>query len=92
MTGLTQRQAEVLNFMIECVIKRHTHATTSDIMETFKLNSRNAANTHIQALMTKGYLERVGKSFDSDRSTWKILRDPAGRRIQFGLYIESEKP
>lgn len=90
MNGLTLRQAEVLRFMIESVIQRHTHATTNDIMETFKLGSRNAASSHIQALIAKGYLERIGKSADSDKGTWRILRDPAGRRIQFGLYVQAE--
>lgn len=90
MNGLTARQADILRFMIECVSKRHTHATTSDIMEAFEMNSRSAANAHVQALLAKGYLEQVPKSFGSDRCSWRILKDHLGRRIQFGVYVQVE--
>jgi SOS-response transcriptional repressor LexA len=90
MSGLTERQAEILRFMIQFIVKYHTHATTNDIMEEFKMNSRSAANAHIQALIKKGYLEYVIKGPDSERGSWKVVREPEGKRIQFGVYVQAD--
>jgi len=55
MTELTDRQAEVLNF-IDSFTKRHSYAPTlREIGKHFKMSSK-AAYDHITALKRKGFL------------------------------------
>jgi repressor LexA len=55
MTGLTDRQAEVLDF-IDSFTKRHSYAPTiREVGEHFKMSGKSAYD-HITALKRKGFV------------------------------------
>ncbi|MBP8128216.1 MAG: transcriptional repressor LexA [Candidatus Hydrogenedentes bacterium] len=60
--GLTKRQRNVLEFVIECVRDHGLPPTMSEICDEFGLTSTNAARDHLVALEKKGYLERSSKA------------------------------
>ena len=60
---LTNRQAEVLNFMISYFREQHQLPSSRSIADHFNFASQTAAMSHIFALTKKGYITHndVGK-------------------------------
>lgn len=56
---LTNRQKEVLNFIVLFIRDNGMPPTIREIADALGINSTNAANDHLVALEKKGYIERV---------------------------------
>ena len=54
---LTNRQAEVLNFMISYFQEQHQLPSSRSIADHFNFASQTASMSHIFALTKKGYIE-----------------------------------
>jgi repressor LexA len=59
--GLTKRQEEILDFIVERVRDEGFPPTLKEIAERFGLASPNAARDHVLALERKGFLRRTGE-------------------------------
>src|SRR5512139_785180 len=59
--GLTKRQEEILDFIVERVRDEGFPPTLKEIAERFGLASPNAARDHVLALERKGFLKRTGE-------------------------------
>ncbi|MBX7256613.1 MAG: transcriptional repressor LexA [Candidatus Hydrogenedentes bacterium] len=60
--GLTRRQSEILQFIVECIRERGMPPTIAEIGEAFGIASTNGVNDHLVALERKGYIERSSKA------------------------------
>lgn len=82
MDGLTDRQAEILNYVRQSLRDKGAPPTRADIAQTFGFSSPNAAERHLRALETKGFIELVSGSARGIR-----LRDAAEQALtmQFEL-------
>jgi repressor LexA len=59
--GLTKRQEEILDFIVDRVRDEGFPPTLKEIAERFGLASANAARDHVLALERKGFLRRTGE-------------------------------
>jgi repressor LexA len=59
--GLTKRQEEILDFIVERVREEGFPPTLKEIAGQFGLASPNAARDHVLALERKGFLKRTGE-------------------------------
>lgn len=59
--GLTKRQEEILDFIVERVRDEGFPPTLKEIAGSFGLASPNAARDHVLALERKGFLRRTGE-------------------------------
>lgn len=59
---LTQRQIDVLQFIIECMQRDGYPPTISEIGEHFGITSTNGVHDHLAALQRKGYIQRDSKA------------------------------
>lgn len=71
--GLTERQREILDFIVRWVEEKGFPPTLKEIASRFRLSSANAARDHLMALERKGYLRRHPGSSRS------LTLEPAGR-------------
>lgn len=60
--GLTKRQRNILEFIIECIRDRQKPPTIAEIGEEFGITSTNGVNDHLIALEKKGFIERSPKA------------------------------
>ncbi len=60
--GLTQRQAAILQYIIDCIREDGSPPTIAEIGKHFGIASTNGANDHLVALEKKGYIERSSKA------------------------------
>ncbi|PCJ51268.1 MAG: repressor LexA [Candidatus Hydrogenedentota bacterium] len=60
--GLTQRQGDILGFIIESIRDDGYPPTIAEIGTNFGINSTNGVNDHLIALEKKGYIERSSKA------------------------------
>ncbi len=60
--GLTRRQKEILDFIIDCIREDRMPPTIAEIGENFGITSTNGVNDHLVALEKKGYIERSSKA------------------------------
>lgn len=60
--GLTRRQKEILDFIIDCIREDRMPPTIAEIGEHFGITSTNGVNDHLVALEKKGYIERSSKA------------------------------
>jgi repressor LexA len=74
--GLTKRQEEILEFVVERVRDEGFPPTLKEIAAQFRLSSPNAARDHILALERKGFLRR---SAEKSRA---LTLDPSLRAAQ----------
>jgi len=59
---LTNRQREILDYIIQCVRDRGMPPTIAEIGEEFGIASTNGVNDHLVALEKKGFIERSSKA------------------------------
>ena len=59
---LTPRQAEILDFVIECIRANGMPPTIAEIGRRFQIASTNGVNDHLLALEKKGYITRSSKA------------------------------
>ncbi|MCA9558259.1 MAG: hypothetical protein KC583_06785 [Myxococcales bacterium] len=89
MKGLTERQREVLQVMIDHLLDRHTHAPIRFIAAAVGISSTNCVAEHVRALERKGYVERVdGDGF----ATPRVLRWPDGAPFKLRTRREPTPP
>lgn len=55
---LTQRQRQILEYVVECIRDEGRPPTLAEIGEHFSITSTNAISDHLIALEKKGYIER----------------------------------
>lgn len=60
--GLTSRQREVLEYIIDSIRDRGYPPTIAEIGADFGITSTNGVNDHLRALERKGYIERSSKA------------------------------
>ena len=60
--GLTNRQREILDFIINSIRDEGYPPTIAEICENFGISSTNGVNDHLVALERKGYIERSSKA------------------------------
>jgi len=60
--GLTQRQEDILGFIIESIRDNGYPPTIAEIGAGFGITSTNGVNDHLIALEKKGYIERSSKA------------------------------
>ncbi len=60
--GLTKRQGEILEFIIDCIRDNGMPPTIAEIGVRFNISSTNGVNDHLVALEKKGYIERSSKA------------------------------
>ncbi len=60
--GLTQRQSEILRFIIESIRDHGCPPTIMEIGQAFGIVSTNGVNDHLLALERKGYISRAHKA------------------------------
>jgi repressor LexA len=60
--GMTQRQREILDYIIGCIRDRGLPPTIAEIGDHFGITSTNGVNDHLLALEKKGYIERSSKA------------------------------
>lgn len=60
--GLTQRQTDILNYIIDCIRVNGMPPTIAEIGATFHISSTNGVNDHLVALEKKGYITRSSKA------------------------------
>jgi repressor LexA len=60
---LTEKQRQILDFIVDQVEERGSPPTLREICEKFEISSVRSAQTHLEALEHKGYIRRLpGKS------------------------------
>lgn len=62
MNELTERQAEILEYVRQSLRDKGAPPTRADISQTFGFSSPNAAERHLRAIEAKGYIELVSGS------------------------------
>ncbi len=60
--GLTKRQAEILDFIIDSIHDNGMPPTIAEIGRRFEITSTNGVADHLAALERKGYIERSSKA------------------------------
>jgi repressor LexA len=104
--GLTRRQAEILEYIIDCIRDDRLPPTIAEIGERFGISSTNGVNDHLLALEKKGYVTRSSKArsiavtekgaaglYQSDVGTLPLLgRIAAGQPILAQENVESRVP
>jgi repressor LexA len=62
MKGLTKKQKQILQFIEQSLSKNMRPPTIAEIKKHFNFVSNQSVVDHINALLKKGYVEKVGKS------------------------------
>lgn len=62
--GLTERQKEILGYIVGSIRERGFPPTMVEIGEKFHISSLNGVNDHLKALERKGYIRRSSKARD----------------------------
>src|SRR3990167_5508698 len=89
---LTKRQKEVLEFIKEYIEKKGYSPTLKEIDERFKMVSTSAAQQHVAALITKGYLKKSPfqkRSIEVYKNEEDVKEIPLLGRIALGEPIEN---
>lgn len=83
MTGLTDRQRQILRYLCCTLVEKQRTPTLRELMAFLGTTSTNGANEHIAALELKGYVLRER----SKHHGLRVLRDEDGRLpvIEFRL-------
>ena len=58
MKGLTEKQSDIFDYLVECIRDEHYTPTVREIADRFGIKSTNAVRNHLEALERKGYLSR----------------------------------
>lgn len=78
---LTDRQKEILDYIIECIRDEGRPPTVAEIGERYGIASTNGVNDHLLALKKKGYIERSSKARSirvTDKAMTTLYRPDAG--------------
>ena len=64
---LTEKQSEVLEFIVEHLERHHRTPSYAEIAGHFEWSSPNAAQAHVRSLEAKQYLGRDGRHYRLER-------------------------
>jgi repressor LexA len=79
MKGLTEKQREILDYLVQCIGEEHYTPTMREIAAHFGLKSTNAVRNHLEALERKGCLtRRSGASRGIELAEEYLQEAPAG--------------
>jgi repressor LexA len=87
MIGLTRKQEEILEFILDSITERGRFPSFREIGRAFGLNSVATVAQHLQALVDKGFLLREGRTLlpapeiRRDRGIPIVGRVAAGRPV-----------
>ncbi|MHC4885858.1 MAG: transcriptional repressor LexA [Planctomycetota bacterium] len=91
MKALTEKQSEILDFLVECIRDEHYTPTVREIADHFGIKSTNAVRNHLDAIERKGYLSRKPGASRSIELSDETLGEPGGvpivGRVAAGLPI-----
>lgn len=82
MTGLTDRQREVLAFMMRFCAENGRPPGVREICTAIRVRSNNAAMEHLHLIAKKGY---VAQAKERGRQAWWPVRDLDGAPIRWRL-------
>lgn len=88
MRALTDRQREVLRFIVGYYEAHGVPPSIRDIREALGVRSTNGVNDHLKAIGRKGYLRKGGKWTSR---AWVPVRDCEGREVRI-VRVEPEAP
>jgi len=81
MKPLTDKQQEILDFLVHCVREEYYTPTVREIAERFGIKSTNAVRNHLDALERKGCLSRRAGASRGIELASEYLDAPAGLPI-----------
>ena len=84
MTGLTDRQLEVLRFIAREIEERGYPPTIREIGEALEIRSTNGVNDHLKALERKGFLTRdpvKSRALIPTDAAREVLGEPRGANV-----------
>ncbi|MBN1256457.1 MAG: transcriptional repressor LexA [Planctomycetes bacterium] len=91
MKQLTEKQQEILDFLIECIREERYTPTVREIAERFGIKSTNAVRDHLAALERKGCLTRRANTSRGIELAEEYLEKPEGipivGRVAAGLPV-----
>ncbi len=96
--GLTDRQAEILAHIENCVAEDGMPPTRAEVARHFGFSSANAAETHLRALAKKGYIEIAAGASRGLRLLQRAAGLPVVGRVAAGSpilaveHVESHVP
>lgn len=73
-SDLTDRQRQILEFILEFIEERGAPPTLREITERFEMSSLASAQGHLEALEKKGYIRRRGFSARGIEPVWEKIR------------------
>ncbi len=59
MEDITQRQAQIFEFIVDQIATNYTPPTLREMMAHFGITSPNGISCHLRALVAKGYLRHL---------------------------------
>jgi repressor LexA len=87
MRSLTQRQREILNFIISSIKNRDRFPSYREIGRRFNLRSSATVSQHLNALVKKGFLARSGSKLMLSPENRPVNGVPIVGRVAAGLPI-----
>lgn len=96
MKDLTDKQQEILDFIVHCIKDEYYTPTVRELADRFGIKSTNGVRNHLDALERKGYLTRKSGSSRGIELTEELLTEaPAGiplvGRVAAGLPITASE-
>ena len=79
--GITRRQAQILEYIVECVREKRMPPTIAEIGSHFGIRSSNGVNDHLVSLEKKGYIRRSSKARDiqiTDKGAFGLYAEEVG--------------
>jgi repressor LexA len=87
MRSLTERQREILNYIISSIKSTDRFPSYREIGRRFRLSSSATVSQHLDALVRKGFLTKIGNKLMLSRENRPIRGVPIVGRVAAGLPI-----
>jgi repressor LexA len=85
MTGISPRQIEVLNFIMQNVLEIGLPPSVNEICAKLEINSLRGATIHLDALERKGFISR---EYALPRHI-KVLKNADGQDVQLAFQVKA---
>ena len=82
MKPLSERQEQIVAFMLAHLLEHQSLPTLQTLATAFGISSVGGAAYHVDALTRRGYLEKVS------RGAYRLVRDAQGRPFKLALVVE----
>jgi repressor LexA len=87
MRSMTKRQREILDYIIYSIKKKDRFPSYRDIGRRFRLSSSATVSQHLDALVKKGFLKRIGNRLMLSPENRPVSGVPIVGRVAAGLPI-----